>query len=35
MVGIPFVVSAKLLDDVGREAALAELARMVDGWLRP
>jgi len=32
---IPFVVSAKLLDTVGREAVLAELARMVDGWLRP
>ena len=35
MTAIPFVVSAKLLDDVGREAVLAELARMVDGWLRP
>lgn len=32
---VPFVVSAKLLDGVGREAAIAELSRMVDGWLRP
>src|SRR3954467_3529098 len=31
----PFVVSARLLDDVGREAALDELGRMVDAWLRP
>lgn len=31
----PFVVSARLLDGVGREAALDELRRMVDGWLRP
>src|SRR4051794_34202665 len=31
----PFVVSARLLDDVGRAAALDELGRMVDGWLRP
>ena len=35
MVAVPFVVSAKLLDGVGRDAALAELGRMVDGWLRP
>jgi len=35
MIAVPFVVSAKLLDSVGREAALAELSRMVDGWLRP
>ena len=35
MVAVPFVISAKLLDDVGREAALTELGRMVDGWLRP
>lgn len=34
-VAVPFVVSAKLLDEVGREAALTELGRMVDGWLRP
>jgi AcrR family transcriptional regulator len=31
----PFVVSARLLDTVGREAALGELARLLDGWLRP
>jgi AcrR family transcriptional regulator len=31
----PFVVSARLLDVVGRSAALEELGRMVDGWLRP
>ena len=31
----PFVVSARLLDDVGREGALVEFERMVDGWLRP
>lgn len=31
----PFVVSARLLDGVGRSAALAELERMLDGWLRP
>jgi AcrR family transcriptional regulator len=30
-----FVVSARLLDGVGREAALAELGRLLDGWLRP
>ena len=31
----PFVVSARLLDTVGREPALDELARLLDGWLRP
>jgi AcrR family transcriptional regulator len=31
----PFVVSSRLLDAVGRDAALAELDRMLDGWLRP
>ena len=35
LITVPFVVSAKLLDGVGREAALSELSRMVDGWLRP
>jgi AcrR family transcriptional regulator len=34
-VAVPFVISAKLLDEVGRDAALNELGRMVDGWLRP
>jgi AcrR family transcriptional regulator len=31
----PFVVSARLLDEVGRSAALDELSRMVDAWLSP
>jgi AcrR family transcriptional regulator len=31
----PFVVSARLLDDVQREAALDELSRMLDSWLAP
>jgi AcrR family transcriptional regulator len=31
----PFVVSTRVLDSVGREGALDELARMLDGWLRP
>lgn len=30
-----FVVSARLLDAVGRAAALDELTRLLDGWLRP
>lgn len=34
-VAVPFVVSARLLDETGREAALEELGRMVDAWLRP
>ena len=31
----PFVVSSRLLDDVGREPLLAELERLVDAALRP
>jgi AcrR family transcriptional regulator len=31
----PFVVSARLLDGVGGAAVLAELERLLDGWLRP
>lgn len=31
----PFVVSAKLLDGVGHDAALTDLERGLDGWLRP
>jgi AcrR family transcriptional regulator len=31
----PFVVSARLLDDTARAAALDELARMLDSWLAP
>lgn len=32
---VPWIVSARLLDEVGREPALAELERGLDGWLRP
>jgi AcrR family transcriptional regulator len=35
MMALPWVVSARLFDDVGRLAALAELERGLDGWLRP
>ena len=31
----PFVVSARMLDDVGAEPLLAELERIVDAALRP
>lgn len=31
----PFAISARLLDAVGREPALEELARMLEGWLHP
>jgi len=31
----PFVVSSRLLDDVGRGPLLAELERLVDAALRP
>jgi hypothetical protein len=31
----PFVVSARLLDDIGRGPVLDELERVVDGALRP
>jgi AcrR family transcriptional regulator len=31
----PFVISARLLDDIGRERVLDELALGLDGWLRP
>jgi AcrR family transcriptional regulator len=30
-----YIVSARLLDSVGRSAALEELTRLLDGWLRP
>jgi AcrR family transcriptional regulator len=33
--GTPFIVSSRLFDDVGRDAAIAEFGRMLDGWLRP
>lgn len=32
---LPFVVSARLLDGVGRDRALDELDAGLDGWLRP
>jgi AcrR family transcriptional regulator len=35
MAVLPWITSARLFDDVGRGEALAELARGVDGWLRP
>jgi AcrR family transcriptional regulator len=35
LVVTPFVVSARLLDDVGRDPLLAELERLVDASLRP
>jgi AcrR family transcriptional regulator len=35
MTTVPWTVSARLFDEVGREAALAELERGVEGWLRP
>jgi AcrR family transcriptional regulator len=35
MAVLPWITSARLFDDVGRDEALAELARGVDGWLRP
>jgi AcrR family transcriptional regulator len=35
MAVLPWMVSARLFDEVGRDEALAELARGLDGWLRP
>lgn len=32
---VPWIVSARLFDEVGRAGALAELERGLDGWLRP
>lgn len=32
---VPFVISARLYDDFGRERVLDELALGLDGWLRP
>lgn len=31
----PFVVSARLLDEIGRTAIIDEMAAGVDGWLKP
>lgn len=35
MAALPWIVSARLFDEVGRDQALAELERGLDGWLRP
>jgi AcrR family transcriptional regulator len=35
MMVLPWIVSARLFDEVGREAALDELQRGLEGWLRP
>jgi AcrR family transcriptional regulator len=32
---LPWIVSARLFAEVGREAALAELERGLEGWLQP
>jgi AcrR family transcriptional regulator len=31
----PFIVSARLLDDLGRDAVINEMTAGVDGWLKP
>lgn len=31
----PFIVSARLLDELGRDAVIDEMTAGVDGWLRP
>jgi AcrR family transcriptional regulator len=35
MTVLPWIVSARLFDEVGRAASLDELERGLDGWLRP
>jgi AcrR family transcriptional regulator len=35
MAMLPWIVSARLFDEIGRGEALSELARGLDGWLRP
>jgi hypothetical protein len=35
MAVLPWMVSARLFDEVGRDDALDELSRGLDGWLRP
>jgi AcrR family transcriptional regulator len=35
MTVLPWIVSARLFDEVGRDAALGDLERGLDGWLRP
>jgi hypothetical protein len=31
----PFIVSARLLDELGRDAVIEEMASGIDGWLKP
>jgi AcrR family transcriptional regulator len=31
----PFIISARLLDELGRDAVIDEMAAGLDGWLRP
>jgi AcrR family transcriptional regulator len=35
MVVLPWIVSSRLFDEVGRDGSLEELGRGLDGWLRP
>jgi AcrR family transcriptional regulator len=35
MAALPWIMSARLFDGIGRTAALSELERGLDGWLRP
>jgi AcrR family transcriptional regulator len=35
MAVLPWMVSTRLFDEIGRDEALAELGRGLDGWLRP
>jgi AcrR family transcriptional regulator len=35
MAALPWITSARLFDEIGRAAALDELERGLDGWLRP
>jgi AcrR family transcriptional regulator len=35
MAALPWIVSARLFDEIGKERALDELDRGLDGWLRP
>jgi AcrR family transcriptional regulator len=35
MTALPWIVSARLFDEVGRDSALDEFAQGLEGWLRP
>ncbi|HVS69237.1 MAG TPA: TetR/AcrR family transcriptional regulator [Mycobacteriales bacterium] len=35
MAVVPYVVSARLLEGIGRDAVLEEMARGLEGWLKP